>query len=285
MNLVAAGVMELIGIRRPRGRDLATGIVLGAALGLAALFLYWDTTSPAPPGPPSTCCSGRSSPCRPSMVPVIAVLERRGHRHRPDALPAAAAELAQPRPGRRPRGAASAWSASAILVALALAVSLSAVTIGAILSTALLIGPAATALRLTRRTGSAMRGRRRHRGAAPPGWASSWPTTATTGRRRNGLAGQLLRGDRSSLVLRRRISSCAGASTEADRGHRSQPSQPSQPGRRPDVLGLHGQRLGGGHHRGRGGRRGRVLHRAARLGLRRPRPAQRSFRRRRRRPA
>ena len=41
------------------------------------------------------------------------------------------------------------------LVALALAVSLSAVTIGAILSTALLIGPAATALRITNRPGRA----------------------------------------------------------------------------------------------------------------------------------
>ena len=42
--MLAAGVMDMIGIRRPRGRDLATGIVRGAALGLAALFLYWDTT-------------------------------------------------------------------------------------------------------------------------------------------------------------------------------------------------------------------------------------------------
>jgi zinc/manganese transport system permease protein len=41
------------------------------------------------------------------------------------------------------------------LTALALAVSLSAVTIGAILSTALLIGPAATALRITNRPGRA----------------------------------------------------------------------------------------------------------------------------------
>ena len=41
------------------------------------------------------------------------------------------------------------------LIALAVAVSLSAVTIGAILSTALLIGPAATALRITNRTGRA----------------------------------------------------------------------------------------------------------------------------------
>ena len=63
MNLVAGGVMELIGIRRPRGRDVATGIVLGAALGLAALFLYFDTTSTTRPGRRSTCCSDPSSPC------------------------------------------------------------------------------------------------------------------------------------------------------------------------------------------------------------------------------
>ena len=44
IGVVAAGIMELIGIRRPRGRDVATGIVLGAGLGLAALFLYWGTT-------------------------------------------------------------------------------------------------------------------------------------------------------------------------------------------------------------------------------------------------
>ena len=39
------------------------------------------------------------------------------------------------------------------MVALAVAVGLSALAIGAILSTALLIGPAASALRFTRRTG------------------------------------------------------------------------------------------------------------------------------------
>jgi zinc/manganese transport system permease protein len=41
-------------------------------------------------------------------------------------------------------------------VALALAVSLSAMTIGAVLSTALLVGPAACALRLTKRPGLAL---------------------------------------------------------------------------------------------------------------------------------
>ena len=42
------------------------------------------------------------------------------------------------------------------MLALALAVGLSSVAVGAILSTALLIGPAATALRLTRRVGWAV---------------------------------------------------------------------------------------------------------------------------------
>ena len=45
---------------------------------------------------------------------------------------------------------------SLYLLAMALAVALSAVTIGAILSTALLVGPAATALQLTRRPGRAI---------------------------------------------------------------------------------------------------------------------------------
>ena len=45
---------------------------------------------------------------------------------------------------------------AAYLLALAVAVSLAAITIGTILSTALLVGPAATALRLTRRPGVAI---------------------------------------------------------------------------------------------------------------------------------
>src|SRR5258708_5753631 len=38
LGIVGALVMDLIGVRRARGRDLATGIVLGAAIGLSALF-------------------------------------------------------------------------------------------------------------------------------------------------------------------------------------------------------------------------------------------------------
>ena len=44
-GVIGAGAMEVVGVQRVRSRDLATGIVLGAATGLAALFLYLDTTT------------------------------------------------------------------------------------------------------------------------------------------------------------------------------------------------------------------------------------------------
>ena len=49
-GVIGALAMDLIGVQRVRGRDLATGIVLGAATGLAALFLYLDTTRQATTG-------------------------------------------------------------------------------------------------------------------------------------------------------------------------------------------------------------------------------------------
>ena len=155
MNLVAGGVMELIGIRRPRGRDVATGIVLGAALGLAALLLYLDTTSTSTTGATINVLFGSIFTLNSSMVPVIVVLSVLAIGvtlvlYRPLLLSSLSADLAAA------RGVSLRFVGVGFLVALALAVSLSAITIGAILSTALLIGPAATALRLTKRTGSAI---------------------------------------------------------------------------------------------------------------------------------
>src|SRR6202034_1439059 len=49
-GVLGAGVMEAVGDWRARGRDLATGIVLGAATGFAALFLYLDSTTTATTG-------------------------------------------------------------------------------------------------------------------------------------------------------------------------------------------------------------------------------------------
>lgn len=155
MNIVAAGVMELIGIRRPRGRDLATGIVLGAALGLAALFLYWDTTVSSASGATVNVLFGSIFTITAATVPAIAVLGVLAlvvvaALYRPLLLSSVSYELAAA------RGVPVRLVGVGYLLALSVAVSLSAVTIGAILSTALLIGPAAMALRLTSRTGAAI---------------------------------------------------------------------------------------------------------------------------------
>jgi zinc/manganese transport system permease protein len=155
MNLAAAGTMELIGIRRPRGRDLATGIVLGASLGLAALFLYLDTTYSNTTGATVNVLFGSTFTISASTVPVIAVLGAAALTamavlYRPLLLSSVSYELAAA------RGVPVRLVGIGYLATLAIAVSLSAVTIGAVLSTALLIGPAAAALRLTKRTGTAI---------------------------------------------------------------------------------------------------------------------------------
>jgi zinc/manganese transport system permease protein len=155
VGLVAAAAMDLIGIRRRRGRDLATGIVRGGALGLAALLLYWDTTTTNTTGATITVLFGSIFTTSSSTLPVamlfggialgiVAVL------YRPLLLSSASPELSFA------RGVPVRATGALCLVAIAFAVSLSALTIGAILSTALLVGPAATALRLTSRPGLAV---------------------------------------------------------------------------------------------------------------------------------
>ncbi len=155
MGIAAAGVMELIGIQRPRGRDLATGVVLGAGLGLAALFLYWDTTLHNTTGATITILFGSVFAISSSTFPLVAALSVAAlgivlALYRPLLLSTVSAEMAAA------RGVPVRLVGAAYLLALAISVALAAVTIGAILSTALLIGPAASALRLTRRPGHAM---------------------------------------------------------------------------------------------------------------------------------
>jgi zinc/manganese transport system permease protein len=154
-GLVAAAVLELLGVRRVRNRDLATGIVLGAALGLAALFLYEDTTYHNTTGATQTVffgsiftVSGSTIPLAVSLSAVVLAIVILIYRWlllatlNPDMAAA--------------RGIPVRLVGIAYLMAMALAVSLSALTIGAVLSTALLIGPPAIAFRLTRRPGRAM---------------------------------------------------------------------------------------------------------------------------------
>jgi len=155
IDLVAAAVMELIGIQRPRGRDLATGVVLGAFLGLAALLLYLDTTFHSTTGVVHTILFGSVFTVARSQIPAIVALSVAALGivallYRPLLLSSMSAEMASA------RGIPVRLIGAAYLLAMALAVALAALTIGTILSTALLVGPAATALRLTRRPGLAI---------------------------------------------------------------------------------------------------------------------------------
>ena len=153
-GVVGAAIMEGIGVQRRRGRDVATGVVLGAALGLAALFLYLGTQTRTT-GASFAILFGSIFVISPDTIPaliasgvialaVVAVLSR------VLLLTSLSPEIAAA------RGVPVRAVGAAYLTALAVAVSLSAVAIGAVLSTALLIGPAATALRLTKSPGRAM---------------------------------------------------------------------------------------------------------------------------------
>jgi zinc/manganese transport system permease protein len=155
IGVMAAAMMELIGVQRPRGRDLATGIVLGAGLGLAALFLYLDATHHNTTGAAVTILFGSVFAISGSTIPVVVVLALSVLGilltiHRPLLLSSVSAEMAAA------RGIPVRLVGIGYLLALSLSVSLCALTIGAILSTALLVGPAAAALRVTKRPGAAI---------------------------------------------------------------------------------------------------------------------------------
>jgi zinc/manganese transport system permease protein len=145
----AAAFMEMIGIQRRRDRDVATGVVLGAALGLAALFLYLGTQYSSTTGASFTILFGSIFVITPSTVPAliasavlalgtVLVLAR------VLLLSSLSPDIAAA------RGVPVRAVGLAFLMALAVSVALSAMVIGAVLSTALLIGPAATALRVAK---------------------------------------------------------------------------------------------------------------------------------------
>ena len=166
-GVAAAGLMEAIGVQRRRGRDVATGVVLGAALGAAALFLYLGTLHSSTTGASFTVLFGSMFFISPDTVPAlvasglvamvtVVVLAR------VLLLTSLSPDVA------RARGVNVRLVGVAYLIALAVSVSLSAVAIGAVLSTALLIGPAATALRVSKSPVKAMAV------AAATGLAATW---------------------------------------------------------------------------------------------------------------
>jgi len=164
---LGAGALEVLGVGRARERDLVTGIVLGAGLGVTALLLYLDVTTRSTSGAAVSVMFGSMFSIPPGVVAPALVIGAGAACamaviYRPLLLCSVAPELAAA------AGLRSRLVGFLHLLVLALAVTLSAMTVGAILSTALLIGPAAAALRVTRRPGAAIAV------AAGIGLASAW---------------------------------------------------------------------------------------------------------------
>lgn len=154
LSLVGAGFMSAAGTSSRKGRDIDTGIVVGGGLGLAALFLYLDTTHSNTTGASITILFGSIFTVPSHTLPAVLGLGAGTlilllALYRMLLLTSLNPDLAAA------RGTPVRLVGIAYLMLLGLAVSLSAVTIGGILSTALLIGPPATALRLTNRPGLA----------------------------------------------------------------------------------------------------------------------------------
>ena len=154
-GVLGAGAMDAIGVQRVKSRDVATGVVLGAATGLAALFLYVSSTRSAANGTTQLILFGSIFTVQAATVVDVAILGTAvllvvGVISRPLLLSSLNGELAAAR-GVRLRVVSLVF-----MVVLAVSVSVSAIVIGSILSTALLIGPAATALQLARRFRSAL---------------------------------------------------------------------------------------------------------------------------------
>ncbi len=154
-GILAAGLMEVVGVRRVQGRDVATGIVFGLGLGLTALFLYLDTQLAGTSNAAISVLFGSLFVINASVLPLVVVLSLVATAivlvfYRWMLVDSLDQDLAAV------RGIPVRLTGIVFLVALALAVELSALTIGAVLSTALLIAPAAAALRLTKRLGLAI---------------------------------------------------------------------------------------------------------------------------------
>ena len=155
MGVLAAACMETFRVDRASERDLITGIVTGAGLGLSALLLYLVVTTGSTSGATITVMFGSIFTIPVSLVPLalavgIGALIAIGVLYRPLLLCSLDRDLAAV------RGVPVRLIGVLHLVVAAMAVALSAITVGAILSTALLIGPAAIALHLSKRPGIAI---------------------------------------------------------------------------------------------------------------------------------
>lgn len=153
-GFVSGVAMEGLGDRAAE-RDVATGVVLSFMLGLSSLFLYLISTVTSTTGAPIAILFGSIFTVNPALAPYVigltalALLLVAGL-YRPLLFASTSPEVAFA------RGVPVRWVGLLFVLALIIAVEEAALVVGALLSTALLIGPAAAAVRLTRRVGSAI---------------------------------------------------------------------------------------------------------------------------------
>lgn len=154
-GLAGVGTLEVLQSRQASARDEAAGILLGAGLGITALLLHFCLTHHGANGAAQTVMFGAMFAIPPIMViwswgltllclSCLAVVAR------PLLSASLVPELAQI------SGLPVRLLGLSFTIMLACGVTLAAMTIGAILATALLVGPAAVAIRLARGVFSAV---------------------------------------------------------------------------------------------------------------------------------
>ncbi len=131
---------------RARERDVATGLVLALALGLGALFLHLQTTFA---NAQSTLLFGSIFDIAPTLLRIVGAIAAvallaLALMYRPLLFSSVAPEAA------RSAGVPSRTIGFAFLIVMAVAVAETAQIVGVLIATALLIGPAATAMSLVR---------------------------------------------------------------------------------------------------------------------------------------
>lgn len=158
-GFLAAGFVSGISMEslgdRARERDVATGVVLSFMLGLSSLFLYFISTATSTAGAPIAILFGSIFTVNPALEPSVLILTALalgllGILYRPLLFASTSPDVA------RARGVPVRLVGLLFMLALVVAVEEAALVVGALLSTALLIGPASTAVHLTRRVGAAL---------------------------------------------------------------------------------------------------------------------------------
>lgn len=153
-GVLAASVVELLG-NKINERDLATGIVLSIALGIQSLFLYFDTHFTGKAGAPMLILFGSIFVINSSTIYIVTLLTIVTAAiicifYRPLLLCSLDSELAQT------RGINVHIINLIFIILLAFVVEEGALITGSLLSAALLIGPSATAIRISHKMSTAM---------------------------------------------------------------------------------------------------------------------------------